>query len=172
MANQAGEVPQGNEESSGDYVDWMGHGSYYHWKLSELGQLSACPHLQDHPVPTGPIPDQVDGKIHPDPPLQELQPLVPLGRTEVGGHTPLTEVANLLPLVEVANQSLLLEAGNQPPPGPLLNCLLGQREVVMASHGTKGSNRDPKRVPGNATLPNWAHTRQGGSSQRNLWICG
>ena len=39
----------------GDYVGWVGIGGYYHWKLSELGQLSACPHLQGLPVPDGPI---------------------------------------------------------------------------------------------------------------------
>ena len=26
----------------GDYMGWVGIGSYYHWKLLELGQLSAC----------------------------------------------------------------------------------------------------------------------------------
>ena len=36
-------------------MGWVGLGSYYHWKLSELGQLSACPHLQGQPVPDGPI---------------------------------------------------------------------------------------------------------------------
>ena len=39
----------------GDYMGWVGRGGYYHWKLSELGQLSACPHLQGQPVPDGPI---------------------------------------------------------------------------------------------------------------------
>ena len=39
----------------GDYMDWVGIGGYYHWKLLELGQLSACPHLQGLPVPKGPI---------------------------------------------------------------------------------------------------------------------
>ena len=39
----------------GDYMGLVGIGGYYHWKLSELGQLSACPHLQGQPVPDGPI---------------------------------------------------------------------------------------------------------------------
>ena len=39
----------------GDYIGWVGHGGYYHWKLSELGQLSACPHLQGQLVPDRPI---------------------------------------------------------------------------------------------------------------------
>ena len=39
----------------GDYMGWVGCGGYYHWKLSELGQLSACPHLQGQPVPDRPI---------------------------------------------------------------------------------------------------------------------
>ena len=30
----------------GDYTDWVGIGGYYHWKLSQLDQLSACPHLR------------------------------------------------------------------------------------------------------------------------------
>ena len=38
-----------------DYMGWVGLGGYYHWKLSELGQLSACPCLQGKPVPDGPI---------------------------------------------------------------------------------------------------------------------
>ena len=39
----------------GDYAGWVGIGGYYHWKLSELVQLSACPCLQGQPVPDGPI---------------------------------------------------------------------------------------------------------------------
>ena len=39
----------------GDFMGWVGLGGYYHWKLSELGQLSACPCLQGQPVPNGPI---------------------------------------------------------------------------------------------------------------------
>ena len=42
-------------EGLGDYMGWVGCGGYYHWKLSELGQLSACPCLQGQPVPDGPI---------------------------------------------------------------------------------------------------------------------
>ena len=39
----------------GDFMGWVGLGGYYHWKLSQLGQLSTCPHLQGQPVPDGPI---------------------------------------------------------------------------------------------------------------------
>ena len=39
----------------GDYTGWVGIGGYYHWRLSELGQLSACPCLQGQPMPDGPI---------------------------------------------------------------------------------------------------------------------
>ena len=39
----------------GDFMGWVGLGSYYHWKLLKLGQLSACPCLQGQPVPDGPI---------------------------------------------------------------------------------------------------------------------
>ena len=39
----------------GDYMRWVGLGGYYHWKLSELGQLSACPCLQGLLVPDGPV---------------------------------------------------------------------------------------------------------------------
>ena len=38
-----------------DYMGWVGLGSYYHWKLLELGQLSACRRLQGKPVPDRPI---------------------------------------------------------------------------------------------------------------------
>ena len=39
----------------GDFTGWVGLRGYYHWKLSQLGQLHSCPHLQGHPVPNGPI---------------------------------------------------------------------------------------------------------------------
>ena len=39
----------------GNYTGWVGLGGYYHWRLSELGQLNACPHLQGQPMPNGPI---------------------------------------------------------------------------------------------------------------------
>ena len=39
----------------GDFMGWAGISGYYHLKLLELGQLSACPHLQGLLVPDGPI---------------------------------------------------------------------------------------------------------------------
>ena len=39
----------------GDFMGWVGLGGYYHWKLSQLGQLHACPCLQGQLVPDGPI---------------------------------------------------------------------------------------------------------------------
>ena len=39
----------------GDFTGWVGLGGYYYWKLSQLGQLHACPCLQGHPVPDGPV---------------------------------------------------------------------------------------------------------------------
>ena len=38
-----------------DFTGWIGLGGYYHWKLPQLGQLQACPRLQGHPVPKGPV---------------------------------------------------------------------------------------------------------------------
>ena len=38
-----------------DFTGWIGLRDYYHWKLAQLGQLQACPCLQGHPVPNGPI---------------------------------------------------------------------------------------------------------------------
>ena len=52
-----------------DFMGWVGIGNYYHWKLSELGQLSACPHLQGQPVPDGPI-ARPSGRPHPRRPTQ------------------------------------------------------------------------------------------------------
>ena len=45
----------------GDYMGWVGLGGYYHWRLSELSQLGACPCLQGQPVPDRPI-DQPSGR--------------------------------------------------------------------------------------------------------------
>ena len=53
----------------GDYMAWVGISSYYHWKLLELGQLSACPCLQGLPVPDGPI-ARPSGRPHPCRPIQ------------------------------------------------------------------------------------------------------
>ena len=53
----------------GDFMGWVGISGYYHWKLSELGQLSACPCLQGQPVPDGPI-AQPSGRPHPRRPAQ------------------------------------------------------------------------------------------------------
>ena len=53
----------------GDYTGWVGIGGYYHWKLLELGQLSACPHLQGQPMPDGPI-ARPGGRPHPCRPTQ------------------------------------------------------------------------------------------------------
>ena len=39
----------------GDYTGLVGLGDYYHWRLSELGQLGAFPRLQGQPMPDGPI---------------------------------------------------------------------------------------------------------------------
>ena len=47
-----------------DFTGWIGLRGYYHWKLAQLGQLQACPHLQGHPVPKGPI-AQPSGRPHP-----------------------------------------------------------------------------------------------------------
>ena len=38
-----------------DFTGWIGLGGYYHWKLAQLGQLQACPCLQGHLVPKGPV---------------------------------------------------------------------------------------------------------------------
>ena len=38
-----------------DFTGWVGISGYYHWRLSELGQLHACPHLQGQPMPDGPM---------------------------------------------------------------------------------------------------------------------
>ena len=38
-----------------DFTGWIGLEGYYHWKLAQLGQLQACPCLQGHLVPKGPV---------------------------------------------------------------------------------------------------------------------
>ena len=51
-------------EGLSKFTGWIGLGGYYHWKLAQLGQLQACPHLQGHPVPKGPI-AQPSSRPHP-----------------------------------------------------------------------------------------------------------
>ena len=38
-----------------EFTGWIGLEGYYHWKLAQLGQLQACPHLQGQPVTKGPV---------------------------------------------------------------------------------------------------------------------
>ena len=48
----------------GDFTVLVGLRGYYHWKLSQLGQLHACPCLQGQLVPDGPV-AQPSGRPHP-----------------------------------------------------------------------------------------------------------
>ena len=97
------------------------------------------------------LPNQVDDHIHEVLPRVGHRPLVPLDKTEV--HTPLakvcslqTEVANTL-LTEVRSWPPLVRVGNQLLPGLLLNCPLGQKEVMMANHGISGQCRKLQGKP-------------------------
>ena len=47
-----------------EFTGWIGLRGYYHWKLAQLGQLQACPRLQGHLVPNGPV-AQPSGQPHP-----------------------------------------------------------------------------------------------------------
>ena len=38
-----------------DFTRRVGISGYYHWRISELGQLHACPHLHGQPMPEGPM---------------------------------------------------------------------------------------------------------------------
>ena len=88
----------------GDYTGWVGIGGYYHWKLSELGQLSACPCLQGQPVPDGPIAHQVDDLIHVGLPKLGLWQLEPLDGIRAETNPPLIEPGTQPPPTEVGNQ--------------------------------------------------------------------
>ena len=47
-----------------EFTGWIGLGGYYHWKVAQLGQLQACPRLQGHLVPNGPV-ARPSGRPHP-----------------------------------------------------------------------------------------------------------
>ena len=55
MAELFQDITSRDLKGLGDYMGWVGISGYYHWKLLELGQLSACPCLQGQLVPDGPI---------------------------------------------------------------------------------------------------------------------
>ena len=74
----------------GDYMGWVGIDGYYHWKLLELGQLSACPHLQGQPVPDGPI-AQPSGRPHPHRPTQTGAAATGASGWHQGGNQPTSD---------------------------------------------------------------------------------
>ena len=55
VAKQFKNVTGKDLQGLSDFTGWIGLGGYYHWKLAQLGQLQACPHLQGQPVPKGPV---------------------------------------------------------------------------------------------------------------------
>ena len=70
----------------GDFTGWVGLGGYYHWKLSQLGQLHACPCLQGQQVPDGPV-AQPSGRPHPRRSAQTGTPAAGTsGRHQDGGQ--------------------------------------------------------------------------------------
>ena len=71
----------------GDYMGWVGIGSYYHWKLLELGQLSACPRLQGLLVSDRPI-AQPSGRPHPHRPAQTGASATGASGRHQGGNQP------------------------------------------------------------------------------------
>ena len=69
-----------------DFTGWIGLGGYYHWKLAQLGQLQACPHLQGQPVPKGPV-ARPSGQPHPQRLTQTGTPATGAsGRHQDGGQ--------------------------------------------------------------------------------------
>ena len=125
----------------GDYTGWMGLGGYYHWKLAQLGQLSASPDSPPIQCLRDPWTGLADGRTHEGSPKLDNQLLSPLDEAGVlmspaGTGPPLTEVGDLLD--EVENQPPLDEAGNLQPRDLLLHCPQGQKEVAMVSPGTRG----------------------------------
>ena len=69
-----------------EFTGWIGLGGYYHWKLAQLGQLQACPRLQGHPVPKGPM-AQPSGQPHPQRSTQTGTPATGAsGRHQDGGQ--------------------------------------------------------------------------------------
>ena len=64
----------------------LGLGGYYHWKVAQLGQLQACPHLQGQPVPKAPV-ARPSGRPHPQRSTQTGTPATGAsGRHQDGGQ--------------------------------------------------------------------------------------
>ena len=69
-----------------DFTGWIGLGGYYHWKLAQLDQLQACPHLQGQLVPKGPM-ARPSGRPHPQRSTQTgTQATGASGRHQDGGQ--------------------------------------------------------------------------------------
>ena len=73
-----------------DFTGWIGLGGYYHWKLAQLGQLQACPHLQGYPVPNGPV-ARPSGQPHPQRSTQTGTPATGASGRHQDGNQPTSD---------------------------------------------------------------------------------
>ena len=73
-----------------DFTGWIGLGGYYHWKLAQLGQLQACPRLQGHPVPNGPV-ARPSGRPHPQRSTQTGTPATGASGRHQDGNQPTSD---------------------------------------------------------------------------------
>ena len=129
----------------GDFMGWVGLGGYYHWKLSELGQLSACPRLQGQPVPDGPI-AQPSGQPHPRRPAQTGALASGASGWHQGGNQPTSDRGRKTPTSNRGEPASIARGGKRAAQGIRLTCPRRERELAMAGRGSNSPSKRLKRV--------------------------
>ena len=153
-----------------DFMGWVGLGGYYHWKLSQLHQLSACPCLQGQPVPDRPV-ARPSGQPHPRRSTQTGTPATRASGRHQDGSQPTSDRGGNPPTSnwggKLASQA---EVGSKLPQGARLTYPWRGKEWAMAGRGTNGPSgcwRGSVQVP-RPSLPNWDHTGKVGGYRPNL----
>ena len=161
-----------------EFTGWIGLGGYYHWKLAQLGQLQACPHLQGHPVPKGPV-AQPSGRPHPQMSTQTGTPATGASGRHQDGSQPTSDwggkrsTSNQGGKTSTSNQGGKTSTSNQG--GKASTSSQGSKPASTGRSGKQATSGGPVDLPseregaGDGTWSDWyqrtLRRAEGGTSE-------
>ena len=152
VAKQFKNITGKDLQGLGDFTGWIGLGGYYHWKLAQLGQLQACPHLQGQPVRRGPM-ARPSGQPHPPRSTQTGTPTTGASGRHQDGAQPTSDRGEKRSSANQGGKTSTPHQSSKP-------ASTGRDEKQTASEGPV--DQPPEREgAGDGTWANWY--------QRTLW---